>query len=146
MAAPPPPEPCGSQVSRGRSGTPRFTQPWRGVPPFRYNSCWARLCWSKDCGVRRAWTPQLRDGVEELSESLTQLTSTFIWWRPMPHPRNTMNPRVWSLCSKEYYGRPIWRLHMGKGRSWLLVAWWPNRLMLSNHYLCTTARRPLLAS
>jgi len=28
MAAPSPPEPCGSQVSRGRSGTPRLTQPW----------------------------------------------------------------------------------------------------------------------
>lgn len=28
IAAPSPPEPCGSQVSRGRSGTPRLTQPW----------------------------------------------------------------------------------------------------------------------
>jgi len=45
--------------------------------------------------------------------SVTQLTSTFNWWRAMPHRRNTMNPRVWSLCSNEYYGRPIWRLHMG---------------------------------
>jgi len=103
-----PPSPAGRRCPGAVQEPRAWPNPGRGVPSFWYNGCWAQLCWPKDCGVQQPRTPGLRNaGFRSCQKVGTQLTSTFNWLKAMPHSRNTKNPCLESLWSKEYYGRSI---------------------------------------